>query len=134
MLLVRRPPRSTRTYTLISYTTRFRSRFFVTTLKTHPKQNLIRDFIERSDDAAVAYVIIQNTTEHRIEMLLAFSGRRLMDQDEAWLLERYQQSITVAAAMLFGDDEFRFLPISYRSEEHTSELQSLMRNSYAVFF
>src|SRR3546814_11658939 len=36
-----------------------------------------------------------------------------MDQDEAWLLERYQQSITVAAAMLFGDDEFRFLPISY---------------------
>src|SRR3546814_1069011 len=102
-------------------------------------------------------------------MLLAFSGRRLMDQDEAWLLERYQQSITVAAAMLFGDDEFRFLPISYddifcvagptpiadahrsvfgqdqstepyedaeahnRSEEHTSELQSLMRISYAVF-
>src|SRR3546814_2302717 len=119
-------------------------------------------------------------------MLLAFSGRRLMDQDEAWLLERYQQSITVAAAMLFGDDEFRFLPISYddilcvagptpiadahrsvfaqdpstepyedaerhnrarvimavhdavrmlgtRSEEHTSELQSLMRSSYAVF-
>src|SRR3546814_4307723 len=66
-------------------------RFFVTALKTHPKQNLIRDFIERSDDAAVAYVIIQNTTEHRIEMLLAFSGRRLMDQDEAWLLERYQQ-------------------------------------------
>src|SRR3546814_11208375 len=29
-------------------------RFFVTALKTHPKQNLIRDFIERSDDAAVA--------------------------------------------------------------------------------
>src|SRR3546814_3949544 len=26
-----------------------------------------------------------------------------------------------------------FLPISARSEEHTSELQSLMRNSYAVF-
>src|SRR3546814_1025659 len=24
-------------------------------------------------------------------------------------------------------------PASYRSEEHTSELQSLMRNSYAVF-
>src|SRR3546814_19540621 len=79
-------------------------RFFFTALKTHPKQNLIRDVIERSDDAAVAYVIIQNTTEHRIEMLLAFSGRRLMDQDEAWLLERYQQSITVAAAMLFGED------------------------------
>src|SRR3546814_10430319 len=111
-------------------------------------------------------MLIQNAAEHRIEMLLAFSGRHLMDQDEGWLLERYQQSITVAAAMLFGDDEFRFLPISYddilcvagptpiadahrsvfaqdpstepyedaeRSEEHTSELQSLMRISYAVF-
>src|SRR3546814_14273281 len=51
-------------------------RFFVTALKTHPKQNLIRDFIERTDDEAVAYVIFQNTRKHRIEMLLASSGRR----------------------------------------------------------
>src|SRR3546814_1996861 len=29
--------------------------------------------------------------------------------------------------------EIRFLPILLRSEEHTSELQSLMRISYAVF-
>src|SRR3546814_6357619 len=27
----------------------------------------------------------------------------------------------------------RYLPMNVRSEEHTSELQSLMRNSYAVF-
>src|SRR3546814_19878869 len=32
-------------------------RFFVTALKTHPKQNLIRDFHDRRDDAAVAYGI-----------------------------------------------------------------------------
>src|SRR3546814_5937230 len=32
------------------------------------------------------------------------------------------------------DLEFRFRPVdAVRSEEHTSELQSLMRNSYAVF-
>src|SRR3546814_18181028 len=61
-------------------------RFFVTALKTHPKQNLIRDFIDRSDDAAVAYVIIQNTKEHRIAMLLAFHGLRLRDQAEDVLL------------------------------------------------
>src|SRR3546814_5874220 len=30
-------------------------------------------------------------------------------------------------------DPHRLLPISLRSEEHTSELQSLMRISYAVF-
>src|SRR3546814_4645178 len=30
-------------------------------------------------------------------------------------------------------DLFGIIAIAYRSEEHTSELQSLMRNSYAVF-
>jgi hypothetical protein len=82
-------------------------------MQTHPKRDLIHDLIQQSDDSAVAYVLIKNSTEHRMEMLLAMSERRLMDDDEAWLLERYQQSITVAAAMLFGDSEFRFLPISY---------------------
>src|SRR3546814_6256154 len=37
------------------------------------------------------------------------------------------QAGIVAAAPPFGGDAFR------RSEEHTSELQSLMRSSYAVF-
>src|SRR3546814_882709 len=32
-----------------------------------------------------------------------------------------------------NDERFGFLPIETRSEEHTSELQSLMRISYAVF-
>src|SRR3546814_993010 len=32
-----------------------------------------------------------------------------------------------------GGAELRALPANGRSEEHTSELQSLMRNSYAVF-
>src|SRR3546814_2234721 len=39
-------------------------------------------------------------------------------------------------AFVIGKDELNHLPLSAsktRSEEHTSELQSLMRNSYAVF-
>src|SRR3546814_9199088 len=32
-----------------------------------------------------------------------------------------------------GDDHARYVEATVRSEEHTSELQSLMRNSYAVF-
>src|SRR3546814_5465775 len=32
-----------------------------------------------------------------------------------------------------GDDSMRPAPVNWRSEEHTSELQSLMRISYAVF-
>src|SRR3546814_9540247 len=33
----------------------------------------------------------------------------------------------------FGDDDRRKIDLGFRSEEHTSELQSLMRNSSAVF-
>src|SRR3546814_3660064 len=32
-----------------------------------------------------------------------------------------------------GPEGRRYAPLIFRSEEHTSELQSLMRNSYAVF-
>src|SRR3546814_16777210 len=69
-LMIRRPPRSTRTDTLFPYTTLFRSR---------------------------AYPITSFTS----------SGNA---RSSFWLL-----------------------PIQARSEEHTSELQSLMRISYAVF-
>src|SRR3546814_1681333 len=45
--------------------------------------------------------------------------------------------LTIGAAHRLRDIYFSVLiewaPIQYRSEEHTSELQSLMRNSYAVF-
>src|SRR3546814_6271333 len=37
-----------------------------------------------------------------------------------------------ARRVLYGGED-RALPAGYRSEEHTSELQSLMRISYAVF-
>src|SRR3546814_1494709 len=73
-LLLRRPPRSTRTDTLFPYTTLFRS------------------------------VVMADRTESEIH--------------------RGEQ-----AARLLNEP----LMIEARSEEHTSELQTLMRNSYAVF-
>src|SRR3546814_7584415 len=84
-LMIRRPPRSTRTDTLFPYTTLFRS--------------LIR--------AAFGLRGVEQRGHVR-------AGAR--DQD--------------------GDARFRhdaFPSIRPRSEEHTSELQSLMRISYAVF-
>src|SRR3546814_1704301 len=72
--MIRRPPRSTRTYTLFPYTTLFRSGF---------------------DDG----VGIQR---HRLDTFIEQPAR-----------------------------EIRM--VRRRSEEHTSELQSLMRISYAVF-
>src|SRR3546814_10282435 len=82
--MIRRPPRSTRTYTLFPYTTLFRSRLALSAVVDHSA--------DRDPPGVV---------------LCEFSDRRLF------------------ASNLFGD--------TLRSEEHTSELQSLMRISYAVF-
>src|SRR3546814_3166354 len=84
-LMIRLPPRPTRTDTLFPYTTLFRSC-------------------------------------ERIEFLVvARPGQRVAGQ----LLQLVAATAGCAPAELAGQ--------SYRSEEHTSELQSLIRISYAVF-
>src|SRR3546814_11902806 len=81
-LMIRRPPRSTRTGTLFPYTTLFRS-----------------PIVEGGD-------VVEP------------------------LKDRVLGRIVAEDVFLPGDDVD---PIVTRSEEHTSELQSLMRISYAVF-
>src|SRR3546814_5183420 len=54
----------------------------------------------------------------------AFSGY-WHDRDELFANRDHVARIAKAADQIF---------VCFRSEEHTSELQSLMRNSYAVFF
>src|SRR3546814_6951044 len=105
--MIRRPPRSTRTDTLFPYTTLFRS-------------DLGRQHLEPS----VLPV-------DRFELVF----RRL----ESVLRERHPLLLgEVAIHQILGRDgdladatltEF----LAVRSEEHTSELQSLMRISYAAF-
>src|SRR3546814_8145166 len=99
-LMIRRPPRSTRTDTLFPYTTLFRS-------KT----------VGRAKDMAMGVA----ASRRQNEMLRR--GHRL-------LYFHHPSSFLIVAARLASG----FLPAStLRSEEHTSELQSLMRISYAVF-
>src|SRR3546814_10104143 len=81
-LMIRRPPRSTRTDTLFPYTTLFRSQFFIL-------------FAFLAFFSGVLPFIVEKQFRERSCLI----GRWLHD----------------------------------RSEEHTSELQSLMRISYAVF-
>src|SRR3546814_7318651 len=88
VLMIRRPPRSTRTDTLFPYTTLFRS-------PVHAAR--ARDRHRRAADATTA------------------QGRGVRHGTD----ERRHRQLRSAR--------------QYRSEEHTSELQSLMRNSYAVF-
>src|SRR3546814_7560228 len=90
-LMIRRPPRTTRTDTLFPYTTLFRS-VGKTNRPTGGGNDLLAGHagVQRGDHELMA------------------AGFRLHDAQ-------------------VGDDTDR------RSEEHTSELQSLMRISYAVF-
>src|SRR3546814_6898924 len=80
VLMIRRPPRSTRTDTLFPYTTLFRSSVF-------------------------------SGTAHSLRSLCRSIGTG--------------EASTINALAPFANQP--------RSEEHTSELQSLMRTSYAVF-
>src|SRR3546814_4019859 len=110
--MIRRPPRSTRTDTLFPYTTLFRSA------------------------PAASPILIAPAAEHP-------GGRRRLNDEQrhqnARDNEREQIEGREIGAFYVGpaDDRHRHghghQHQSQRSEEHTSELQSLMRISYAVF-
>src|SRR3546814_4790423 len=111
--MIRRPPRSTRTDTLFPYTTLFRSakeRFYgklAGVSEPEQKRKIIgAAFIDEFDDAAHA---VQAELPAGVEVKWLGQGTIYPDVIE---------SISVNGP---------------RSEEHTSELQSLMRISYAVF-
>src|SRR3546814_8147151 len=99
--MIRRPPRSTRTYTLFPYTTLFRSADIV--IGFYP------------ETATYGRGPVPPIASHRIR------GSRL--DDGTIMLERRVIGLC--------DDEPEGKDL--RSDEHTSELQSLMRISYAVF-
>src|SRR3546814_6978738 len=115
--MIRRPPRSTRTDTLFPYTTLFRSRGRVAA-RTRPQ-------------AVAADSPLRRAAQHR--------PAGACDPAELGDEARYGAMVPrmVAAAPHLvrdvaidaGGGEHR----PARSEEHTSELQSLMRISYAVF-
>src|SRR3546814_3319399 len=115
--MIRRPPRSTRTDTLFPYTTLFRS----------PAEAVRLGEMRRRGDLSfenlpVLYVLGRYTVDQtsRPADLLPF----LADG-----LPRHPHWMTCA----FGRWETACVTAAARSEEHTSELQSLMRISYAVF-
>src|SRR3546814_8627545 len=104
--MIRRPPRSTRTDTLFPYTTLFRSG------PVPPQDQPTRPLTEarpRKTKNPIESVVIVT----KIDEATAGSARR-----------RSSVSGTTTPASP---------AIRMRSEEHTSELQSLMRISYAVF-
>src|SRR3546814_1222835 len=110
--MIRRPPRSTRTDTLFPYTTLFRS--LLPSLWTNQGTNRLRE--SRGDPAVVAP---GETGKSRAS---AYISRMLQIRDAQLREDGFHHALNMAFKILLA-----------RSEEHTSELQSLMRNSYAVF-
>src|SRR3546814_4850907 len=114
--MIRRPPRSTRTDTLFPYTTLFRS-------------NVAKKGIQRLIEGPQ----YRATCADQRSIGALHDGHR-----------QHQRSIVARAVSDLGGE---FMPTQctgigkmpyagcdiQRSEEHTSEPQSLMRNSYAVF-
>src|SRR3546814_2675035 len=102
--MIRRPPRSTRTDTLFPYTTLFRSPLA-----------MINSFVATAA-AALAWMFAEWVVKGKPSLLGALSGC-------------IAGLVAVTPASGFSGP----MGAIVRSEEHTSELQSLMRISYAVF-
>src|SRR3546814_4908927 len=110
--MIRRPPRSTRTDTLCPYTTLFRSLILP---PPSPHRRSSCSALSRASRAAAPSLALDPRVKPEGDEKRRHNGESLLPRA---LLPR------------------ALLPLDRprRSEEHTSELQSLMRISYAVFF
>src|SRR3546814_6418582 len=133
-LMIRRPPRSTRTDTLFPYTTLFRSRAIVdATVQALASQDTDLD-LGHVEPAGVLRreVELQPAEEamglRRGEGLVESPGRvrGQVVHDHPDLVSVGEADVDEIAHLLGKVD-------GRRSEEHTSEIQSLMRTSYDVF-
>src|SRR3546814_1035641 len=117
ILIIRRPPRSTRTDTLVPYKTLFRSPEVPLLRGRHRRARPVRGRVRgkhsvgRNPRSGICHVCMRRKRLRRFRPTL--------------LLRKHRGG---------GGSPHPSSPASGgRSEEHTSELQSLMRTSYAVF-
>src|SRR3546814_10422266 len=111
--MIRRPTRSTRTDTLFPYTTLFRSGFGTVLFDVFPGNTLL------------AQLGIQSSFMENLAAQQA-RGPFVLDLPRSQYENNRRLGIT-------NRTEWEVSDAITRSEEHTSELQSLMRISYAVF-
>src|SRR3546814_4131529 len=121
--MIRRPPRSTRTDTLFPYTTLFRSEKIGRNPSFCGLQNLFA--VEQFSRAALHGRAGAANAVGKIKIL---DG---MGQITLRIGEKFGWCPSICRKTKFSERRHRLH--HFRSEEHTSELQSLMRISYAVF-
>src|SRR3546814_6218517 len=137
-LMRRPPPRSTRTDTLFPYTTLFLSRpsrrFEISSDSRFRRSRVSPALILPAGVGALRSAVI------KLEDRAQWDGRRRLGigwcgqfGEEEPKLDGYDESglMPLAQPAVISAEALEQRPL--RSEEHTSELQSLMRISYAVF-
>src|SRR3546814_1000171 len=118
--MIRRPPRTTRTDTLFPYTTLFRSALVVVQ---------VLDGAQRLH-VVLAVAVAVEAAGHEVGAVVFLQQAAGFHRDAGGA--RHQVVGVFDAAVVGAGAQLHVLADA-RSEEHTSELQSLMRISYAVF-
>src|SRR3546814_4853871 len=144
--MIRRPPRSTRTDTLFPYTALFRSRqlFGLAHLRHDdlelvaakaPDLPLVADDLRQPPRDLLQQLVADGMPQrvvHRLEPVEIHQQQRAGLRLTAMAFERaFEQIGDVAPVRQAGQRVIASQLVDLRSEEHTSELQSLMRISDA---
>src|SRR3546814_5551876 len=138
--MIRRPPRSTRTYTLFPYTTLFRSKFGI---NYQPEKNVlifasvsegvrngvynVRTNAAAASAPGVTPVVLANTIPAYDPF---FDVETVWSYEIGFKSDLFDRKVRLNGSAYLSDVSDLQSDIT-RSEEHTSELQSLMRISYA---
>src|SRR3546814_5670679 len=126
--MCRRPPRSTRTVTLFPYTTLFRSSIISSAMSGENIQDVPLDTFSATFLAEIESLL---NTQHEDRYLFAGSqtNTRAVDLSDAAYTPQAGLPGTFTADLDYYQGDTLQLSVSSaeRSEEHTSELQSLMR-------
>src|SRR3546814_11780180 len=120
--MIRRPPRSTRTDTLFPYTTLFRSEI------EHQHQQRSVDHRTRGRHRSALDGRLGVVADVGRDQRRGAAEHRRLDEGNAEILAEIDRVLEHLPERAGLDPDH-----VHRSEEHTSELQSLMRISYAVF-
>src|SRR3546814_5499298 len=132
--MIRRPPRSTRTDTLFPDTTLFRSEPLVAVRRRVGEGVQRLGVLDDAADEIKAHVRKPGIAVAREQRLALFPDREMRVHAAAIIvldrLGHEGRGLAIGVRDLVHDI---FVDLHARSEEHTSELQSLMRISYAVF-